>query len=928
MTRPARIALAQLRSSGATLALLGVLVALTAAIVIAAPIGLTHATSQELRTAIATLPADRRDPTGEILDLTVIDLPVFSDESVTEDDAYGSLFGTLREARESQPEPLRSALGEAQIVIINEPVSVLPQSPDPADPRFLVRTVIDPLLEQRVTVIDGRLPEPWAPGAAAQPPGTLVVPEPQGGTAAPVELVLTTDGADALRWSIGERRADPVSGIDLQLVGIVGPIDEQDAYWLGIPGAPESERFDDGNQQPRETAAAFVNPLSVGAPTAFGPIRVWFPLDVSRLDARTIDVLLPQLRAFVSTGLTVPLVVGGGSLSTTASLASQIPAAADDVLDRASVTTAVLALMAAGPLGALGVVFMLASRSTIDRRRSVLALQLARGASRTRLRAAVVVDTLLITVPATLLGAVAGALVAGTLIGDSLSASAASLLSPAPLTALVVITLVPAVMLATLVPRAADVRERRADLAGASRARTLVELVTVALAVISVALVLQRGIVTAAAAVGVDPLLVAMPLLVALAASVLTARLYPVLVALAQRVIGRAGSAVAVIGARRASRDRAVGLPVVVATVIAASVAVSSLSLLAVIDAGLDGAARDRLGAAVRITGPAVDAVLVAAVRELPEAAAVGGIDVIGPVVLGIDGVRENATVIVLDETAARLRTDAPADWPPATATVDDDRVPVMFSDDLLPTVDGLPAADADIAVDGVPVTVVATGRVAAGYGAPSSWVLVGEADADLFTNRLAIDTVLVEPAPGVSPTQLGDALRTLTSDEPDGEARIAIAQSAATEARAVPLTAALRVTLLCAAVLAVGLAITTLAVAALVGRPRRQRVQGLALVLGARRSSSLVAWELAPPAVLGTLVGSLVGLGLVPLATAAVDLRFVIGVPDPVAASLDAGLIIGTVVCVLVGVIAVIAIATALDRRPPLLTTLRTESS
>ncbi|WP_439564129.1 FtsX-like permease family protein [Microcella sp.] len=927
MTHPLRIPLAQLRSAGATLVLLGIVVALAAAIVVAAPIGVTHATSQELRTAIADLPDDRRDPTGEILDLTVIDLPIFASEPLTEEEAYGSLFSTLQEARESQPEPLRSSLGDAEIVIINEPVTVPAQTPEPADPLFRVRTVIDPLLDERVAIIEGRFPDPWVAGASALPPGTLVQPEPEAGQAAPVELVLTAEGADALRWSIGERRVDRVSAIDLLLVGIVEPVDADDPYWIGIPGAPESERFDDGNQQPRETAAAFVNPLSVGAPTAFGPIIVRYPLDVSRLDARSIDVFLPQLRAFVSTGVTVPLIVGDDSLSITATLSSDISAAADDVLDRASVTTAVLALMVAGPLGTLAVVLLLASRSTIDRRRSVLALQLARGASRTRLRWGVVVDSLLITVPATLVGAVASALLSGSLIGDSPSALIAGLLSPALVTALALIALVPAAMLASLVPRAADVRERRADLAGPGRVRQLAELVIIALAAVSVSLVLQRGIVTSASAVGADPLLAAMPLLVALAASAITVRVYPVLLTAVHRVIGRTGTAVSMIGSRRASRDRAVGVPVVVATVIAASVAVSSLSLLAVLDAGLDRSARDELGAAVRITGPAVSGELLTAVRELPEAAAAGGIDIVGPAVLGIDGVRENATVITIDDTTARLRSDAPSDWPPASPTAEGDRVPVMLSDDLLPDTDGLPAPDADIAVGGVPVTVVATGRVSAGFGAPSSWVLVGEADAELFASRPAIDTVIAEPAPGVSPAELGAALRDLTADVPVGDARVAIAESLAAEQRAVPLTAALRVTLSSAAVLAVALAITALAVAALVGRPRRQRVQALAHILGARRSASLVAWELAPPAILGTLVGGFVGVGLVPLATAAIDLRFVTGAADPVGASIDLALVGGVVTATLAAMIALIVIATAIDRRPPLLTALRTES-
>ncbi len=928
MTRSLRISLAQLRSAGATLALLGALVALAAAIAVAAPLGVTSATSDELRTSIAELAEERRNPTGEIRDLTVIDLPFFATEPATEEAAYGGVYAALGEARESQPEPLRSALGEAELVIINEPVPVVAENPEPADPVFLVRTIVDPLLDERVTVREGRLPSPWLPSSSALQPGSPVESEPGVELSTPVELALTTDGADALRWSIGERRADPLSGIDLVLVGNVEPVDAGAAYWRGIPGAPDAERFDDGNQQPSETAAAFVHPLSAGAPTAFGPISVWYPIDISRLDASTIDVVLPQLRAFLSTGLTIPLAIEGGSQSTTTPLTSEIPAAADAVLDRAAATTAILALMVAGPLGTLSVVLLLASRSMIDRRRSALALQLARGASRARLRLAVVLDALLVTVPAMLVGAVTGVAAAGSLMSLSLFDAAAGLLAPSSLIVLVLVALLPAVLLAALVPQASDLRDRRADLADPGRLRALVELVIVALAAVSVWLVLQRGIVTSAAVVGVDALLVAMPLLVALATSALTMRLYPVLVTAAQRVVRRFGSAVSVIGARRASRDRTVALPVAVATVLAASVAVSSLSLLAVLDASLDGVARDRLGAAVRVTGPVVSAEFVSAARELPETETAGGVGVVGPAVLNIEGVRENATVMTVDEAVARLRDDTVADWPPASATLEGDRVPVMLSDDLLPNLGVLPLPDADISVDGVPVTVVATGRVATGYGAPSSWVLVGEADAELFTNRPAVDILVAEPTAGVSPAVFGDALRELAAATAAGEARVAIAQAEAAEARAVPLTAALRFTLLAAAGLGVGLAIVALAIAAVVGRPRRQRVQALAHVLGARRSSSLVAWELAPPAIVGTVVGTLVGIALVPLATAAIDVRFVTGAADPVVASFDAGVIGGTVLALVLGVTAVVVLATALDRQPPLLTTLRTESS
>lgn len=224
---------------------------------------------------------------------------------------------------------------------------------------------------------------------------------------------------------------------------------------------------------------------------------------------------------------------------------------------------------------------------------AVLALRLARGASRARLQAGVAAGTLCLTLPATLLGVAATFAATLSLTGIDPVAFAASLVTPA--------------MLAVL------------------------DLVVVVLAPVSVWLVLRRGVVASSAAVGVDLLLVAMPLLVALAVSVISVRLYPVLLGVA-RVVGATGrGAISVIGVHRASRDRGVASVVVTATLVATAAAVSSLSLLAVVDSGLSGAARDRLGAEVRASGPGATGDLAAEAATLPEPDAtisVGGVAV------------------------------------------------------------------------------------------------------------------------------------------------------------------------------------------------------------------------------------------------------------------------------------------------------------
>lgn len=97
--------------------------------------------------------------------------------------------------------------------------------------------------------------------------------------------------------------------------------------------------------------------------------------------------------------------------------------------------------------------------------------------------------------------------------------------------------------------------------------------------------------------------------------------------------------------------------------------------------------------------------------------------------------------------------------------------------------------------------------------------------------------------------------------------------------------------------------------------------------MLGVRRSGSLVVWELGPPAVVGVVAGAPVGVGLVPLALAAADLRFVTGQSEALRASFDPVLLTATVGGLAAAALAVVAVATLRDRRPPLLTALRTES-
>lgn len=912
MTAARRILRAELGAAGGPLALLGVLAALAAALLVAAPPLVAHATSLELAAVLQQLPDDRRDPSGNVRGATVLGSP---DSASTAQDAGDAVFGgvvaALAEHTAAQPEPLRSALGTAELVVVGEPVVVAPAVPRDDDPRFLVRAIVAPDLPERVAVVAGRLPEPVSAGA-------------------PVELVLTAPGSEALRWAIGEQRAAEGDGPGVVLVGIVQQVDPAAGFWTAVPAAPASERFDDGNQQPRETAAAFLHPSGIDAVARSATLSVRIPFDVAAVDAESVGMLLPQLRALVGSEVPLPSELDGGPSTVPLVLGSTVPAAADAVLARGASTAAIAAAGAAGPLSALVIVLAVTAQSVVERWRPVLALRLVRGQSRAGLRWRVAATVSLVMVPAALggvaAGAAAGALAtgAGLPTGPGLAGALAGL----------GLAVIPAAVAAGRVPRARDTREHRDDLGRPGPvvvAAELALLVTAGLAVVAVvasAAVPGAGGSSGPAPTGASPLLVTMPVLLALAAAVIALRVLPLLATGVSTLAARGGSAVAVLGARSAARDRRAATPALVIALLTTAATVTSLSLLTVLDRGVDRVALDELGAGIRASGPGVGEGLAVELRGLDELAVVGTVDVVGSVVVLDDGVREIATLIMIDADAASLRADAPPALVAGTAAAGGTPVTVIVSDDLLPASVGAPEPGARLSVDGVEVEIAAVSRSGAGYGAAGSWVVVGAADATRFTDRPSVDLLLAEPEPGVPPAQAAAVIDRVSADRAAGEVRIALASERADAQRAAPLTALVRGVLIGGAALTIVLAVIALAAIAVAGRPARQRLQTLARVLGLRRATALTLWQLLPPVIVGTVTGGAVGVASALLTLLAVDLSGLAGSSDPLPTAPDPAVVLATAGAALLAMGVVVAVAAAVDRRTALLTALRTESA
>jgi putative ABC transport system permease protein len=242
---------------------------------------------------------------------------------------------------------------------------------------------------------------------------------------------------------------------------------------------------------------------------------------------------------------------------------------------------AVMGVAVAGLLAVALLVLALAAQLLAEHRREALDLVRARGSSLAQLIGLVLAETAVVVVPATVLGYFAAGLAISRLTAASLW-----------LTALVAVgALGLSAALAAYQHRRAGRMERR-DLIRIrpSRRRVIVESLIVVLAVIGVVLLHRRGLTTEASGRGVDPFLLAVPVLVGLAAGLLALRVYPYLLGLLSGMAGRWRSAVPFLGVARASRETLTSTLPLVAVLLGLGLGVFG----SVVDQGLAQAQQDR----------------------------------------------------------------------------------------------------------------------------------------------------------------------------------------------------------------------------------------------------------------------------------------------------------------------------------------------
>ncbi|KXK59561.1 hypothetical protein AWW66_23560 [Micromonospora rosaria] len=530
----------RVRAHGGQFLLLGVLALVVAALVAGVPRAANRLTDDGLREHLAEQPVAQRDLT-------------YATGPAVQQGAAG-----LTRARQAEldsrldrmPAPVRDAVAERWYLAEATPGRLT--GPDLAARNLLVDFRLRAMSGARdaATLVEGVWP-------AEEPPA---VDE-------PVQVALAADMATALNLRVGSQvrlAALPTGAgpapVGLVVVGVFRPHDPAGGIWDTLPPVlrivqPEGEGLP-------FNAVGLVGAGALDARAADAwPLRFsWrYRVGTDRIDVRALDgtvgaLAVAQREAPADTPLTQGLDIPLRDFAA--------------AVDRART---LLAVVAAGVLATLAGLVLLAVALAVRNRRPEFTLIRARGGTRGTAARRCLAESVLVVPPAAVLGWLLGSLVPGAPDGTA-----------ALVVAVTAVTTLALPLAALAVPTGEGGRRDLVRLSASTR-RLTGEVLLVALAVLGVVLLRRRGLTPG----DVDPLLVSVPVLVALAAAVLALRAYPWPLRLLSRLATGTRGAVAFLGAARAGRS-AVGTPLVVVVV-----AVATAAFCAVVAVGIE-AGRDR----------------------------------------------------------------------------------------------------------------------------------------------------------------------------------------------------------------------------------------------------------------------------------------------------------------------------------------------
>ncbi|MFI9363242.1 hypothetical protein ACIG5E_19630 [Kitasatospora sp. NPDC053057] len=356
----------------------------------------------------------------------------------------------------------------------------------------------------------------------------------------PLPIVISKQAAETIHIKLGDVIDNGVEGSGAKrttvVVGLYQVNSPQDPFWddLGCPAraclnaAPDHEHW---------MTSGFVDGDSLPAMAHWGSNAENFwrlPVDTASLRADQLDRTRNTVSSFL-TGPGATALIGATGRADLHSVSS-LP----DILTRADDRyQASLPLSTIGPAGVAGVatvVLCLAAALTTDRRTGEIQLLRARGGSRSGVLLRLIGEGAATVLPAAVLGT-----------------ALALVLLPTPRWGPSVLAALAAALLALLAfpARAALLWSRRRAVGG--QRRLVGELAVLVVTTAAVAEVRRRGVGHSGA--GLDPLLIAAPLLLAVTGGLLLARLEPVAVGWLAKLAGRGRGLIGFLGLARAARD-------------------------------------------------------------------------------------------------------------------------------------------------------------------------------------------------------------------------------------------------------------------------------------------------------------------------------------------------------------------------------------
>ncbi|MFJ9517937.1 hypothetical protein ACIRPK_06670 [Kitasatospora sp. NPDC101801] len=430
------------------------------------------------------------------------------------------------------------------------------------------------------------------------------------GAAAPGEPIPVAVSVGAGK-TIGVRLGQVLDGGDGQqarVVGLYTADDPSDPFWAGQECATKVCRGVTDSREIFWTATALVGPevLSRLAGWGNGDEDFWrLPVDVGVLRADQLRQTSFALASVTAGPIGARMITDSGRPKTR--ITSRLRSEIDSARKRQSAIDSLAGVGPAGAAGVAAVLLCLAAALTAERRTAELRLLRARGAGTGGICRRLLGEGALTVLPAAGLGA----LLAFTLLPTPRWPAAAVAAGSVALLALLAFPVRTALLL------------RETGRTRSGRPRLMGELAVLAATVAAATQVVRRGV--APLGEGVDPLLVAAPLLMALTGALLLARLQPVLIGLLARRARPRPGAIAFLGLARAARgsgprSRPSVLPLL-ALVLAVTCGAVGSTVLSSVSANRMVAARYTIGgdALISTVVPgALPEALVAAAERLP----------------------------------------------------------------------------------------------------------------------------------------------------------------------------------------------------------------------------------------------------------------------------------------------------------------------